>query len=79
MKSELEVNSCPQSVDNLWITMVNSWINARYWLFLSISLVVRPTYPQLTHKQERERFTLTTWGFTCFPQQTRLVTTNTYI
>jgi hypothetical protein len=79
MKSELEVNSCPQSVDNLWITVVISWINAGFWLFLSISLVVRPTYPQLTHKQERERFTLTTWGFTCFPQQTRLVTTNTYI
>lgn len=54
MRSELEVNSCPQSVDNLWITVVNSWINAKYWLLLSKLLVVPQSYPQVTHKQEGE-------------------------
>ena len=79
MRSELEVNSCPQLVDNLWITMINTWNSANYRLLLSILLVVRPSYPQDTHKQEGKRSTLTTWGFTYFPQKSRLVTTNTYI
>lgn len=79
MRSELEVNSCPQLVDNMWITMVNSWISVRFRLLLLKLLIVMPSYPQVTHKKEKERSTVATWGFTHFPQVNRLVTTNTYI
>jgi len=37
------------------------------------------SYPKLTHRVNGVKSTLTTSAFTSFPQNPRLVTTNTYI
>jgi hypothetical protein len=77
--SEVRLNSCPQSGGNLWITVDKLLVGFSPLPLLVKKGKVNVGYPKAAHSPQLTSLTLTTRVFNGFPQESSLVTTNTYI
>ena len=73
------MNGCPQIGGNLWITVGKTRNLLPFASITPSSPVNSGSSPRVLHNLECQPPTFTTCGFTVYPQENRLVTTNTYI